>query len=90
MGGLYRLSFGLSGSNLGSVQGLGAFRLGFRAVFLGRPNHEKQKGSWTFRAPEKHISKNKDRDIPYKPLIMNPNKVGDLHRKLIFVCFWGP
>ena len=29
-----------------------------------------------FRAPKKHISKNGDRDIPYKPLIMKPNKVG--------------
>ena len=29
-----------------------------------------------FRAPKKHRSKNQDRDIPYKPLIKKPNKVG--------------
>ena len=29
-----------------------------------------------YRAPKKHISKNKDRDIPYKPLKRKPNKVG--------------
>ena len=29
-----------------------------------------------FRAPKKHISKTKDRDIPYRPpLITKPNKV---------------
>ena len=29
-----------------------------------------------FRARKKHISRNKDRDIPYKPLIMKLIKVG--------------
>ena len=28
------------------------------------------------RSPKKHVSKKKDRDIPYKPLIKKPNKVG--------------
>ena len=28
------------------------------------------------RAPQQHISKNEDRDLPLNPLVMKPNKVG--------------
>ena len=35
------------------------------------------RGNW---APKKHVSKNKDRDVPYKPLTMKTNKVG------IYLC----
>ena len=36
----------------------------------------KRRGAALCQGPKKHISSNKDRDIPINPLIMKPNKVG--------------
>ena len=42
---------------------------------LKEPNSNYYQGPYN-RAPKEHISKNKDRDISYAPLIMKPHKVG--------------
>ena len=41
------------------------------------------------RAPKEHISKNEDGDIPYKPLIMKPNKVGISRQNAYAVVLFG-